>query len=288
VTRLATTSAGLLMKAGRVLASCLPEDVLSQLPGAVRVRNEVRRFVRTHAFPSREEWIQVQEGFAHGMWLHINLAEERTWWAGSHEPYVQQALCAHVKSHMVAYDVGAHIGFYALPLARVACHTIAFEPDPKNAGRLRSHILRNRLTDRVWVVEAAAWSASTPAIDFQSGTPRSQGGVKWKGQRPPLATGPIRTVPAISLDDFVADGHPAPDIIKIDVEGAESQVLLGAETIMNKVRPIVIAEVHCATEFEAVKQLFEHHGYAVNWVVPKEGFPRHCLAVPSKPQFATQ
>jgi FkbM family methyltransferase len=280
VTRLATTSAGILMKAHRVLASCLPEDVLSQLPGAVQVRNVVRRFVRAHAFPSRNEWIQVQEGFARGIWLNINLAEERTWWAGTHESFVQQILCGHLKSNMVAYDVGAHIGFYALPLARVACHTVAFEPDPTNAERLRSHILRNRLTDRVWVVEAAVWSASTPAIDFQSGTPRSQGGVRANGQRPPLATGPTRAVPAISLDDFVADGNPAPDIIKIDVEGAESQVLLGAETIMNDVRPIVVAEVHSASEFEAVKKLFEHHGYLVDWVVPKEGYPRHCLAVP--------
>ena len=278
---LATRSAGLLMKARRTLARYLPEDTLSQVPGAVRTSNIVRRFVRTHVFPSHSEWIRVQEGFARGIWLHINVADERTWWAGTHEPSVQHALCAHLTSHMVAYDVGAHIGFYTLAMGRVACETIAFEADSENAARLRSHVLRNRLTDRIRVVDAAVWSASTPAIDFQRGTPRSQGGVSWKGQKPPLATGPIQSVAAISLDDFVAAGNPPPNIIKIDVEGAEAEVLLGAKTIMTNVRPIVLVEVHGASEFAAVKQVFEYSCYSVDWVILKEGYPRHCFAFPS-------
>ena len=279
--RLITKSTGLLMKAGRALARSLPEDALSQVPGAVRAGNAVRRFVGAHAFPSRNEWIQVQEGFARGIWLNINLAEERTWWAGTHEPFVQQALCAHLKPNMVAYDVGAHIGFYALPMARVACETIAFEADPENAVRLRSHILRNRLGDKIRVVQSAVWSASTPAIDFQTGAPRSQGGVRWNGQRPPLATGPTRSVIATSLDDFVADGNPAPNLIKIDVEGAEVQVLLGAKSILNNARPIVLVEVHGASEFAAVNQVFERCCYSANWFIPEEGYPRHCFALPS-------
>jgi FkbM family methyltransferase len=281
VTRLATTSAGLLMKAGRTITRCLPEDVLSQFPSVLRAGNAVRRFVRKHAFPSRNEWVQVQEGFARGIWLCINLAEERTWWAGSHEPYVQHALRSHLKSHMVAYDVGAHIGFYALPMARVAGQTIAFEPDPESAARLRSHILRNRLEDKIRVLDAAVWSASTPAIDFQRGMPRSQGGVSWKGKRPPLATGPTQSVPAVSLDDFVAAGNPAPHIIKIDVEGGEGQVLAGGGAVMDTIRPIVLVEVHGASEFAAVKQIFEHHCYYEDWVIPREGYPRHCFAFPS-------
>jgi FkbM family methyltransferase len=131
------------------------------------------------------------------------------------------------------------------------------------------------------VVDAAVWSVSTPAIDFQRGTPRSQGGVSWKGQKPPLATGPIQSVAAISLDDFVAAGNPAPNIIKIDVEGAEAEVLLGAKTIMNSIRPVVLVEVHGANEFSAVKQAFESYSYYADWILPKEGYPRHGLAFPS-------
>lgn len=281
MTRLATRSTGLLMKVGRALARCLPEDALSQVPGAVRASNAVRRFVRANAFPSCNGWIQVQEGFARGIWLNINLAEERTWWAGTHEPFVQQALCAHLKSNMVAYDVGAYVGFYALPMARVACETIAFEADPENATRLRSHILWNRLGHKIRVVQSGVWSASAPAIDFQTGTPRSQGGVSWDGQRPPLATGPTQNVIATSLDDFVAAGNPAPNIIKIDVEGAEARVLWGAETILSNFRPIVLVEVHGAGEFAAVKRVFEYRCYSLDWIIPKEGYPRHCFAFPS-------
>jgi FkbM family methyltransferase len=223
----------------------------------------------------------VQEGFAHGIWLNINMAEERTWWAGFHEPSMQQSLCAHLKPQMVTYDVGAHIGFYTLPIARMGCQTIAFEADPENVVRLRSHILRNRLVDKIRVVQTAVWSASTPTIDFQRGTPRSQGGVSWEGQRPPLATGPTLRVHATSLEDFVAASNPAPGIIKIDVEGAEAQVLLGAQKIMDDVRPIILVEVHGASEFEAVKQILDHHGYNADWIIPEERYPRHCFAFPS-------
>ena len=281
MTRLITRCTGLLMRAGRVLARCLPEDALSQVPGAVHASNAVRRFVRANAFPSRNEWIEVQEGFARGIWLDINLAEERTWWAGTHEPYVQRALSAHLKSNMVAYDVGAHMGFFALPMARVACETIAFEADPENAARLRSHIVRNRLGNKIRVVQSAVWSASTPAIDFQTGTPRSQGGVRSNGLRPPLATGPTQSVIATSLDDFVAAGNPAPNLIKIDVEGAEAQVLFGAKSILNTLRPIIFVEVHGATEFAAVKRVFEHRRYFLDWIIPEEGYPRHCFAFPT-------
>lgn len=278
--RLATQSIGLLMKAGRALTRCLPEAGLSRVPGATRANSVVRQFFRTHAFPSRNEWIQVQEGFAGGIWLHINLAAERTWWAGSHEPSVQKALLSHLKTHMVAYDVGAYIGFYALPIARITSKAIAFEADAENVARLRCHILRNRLTGKIRVVNAAVWSTSTSAIGFQKGSPRSQGGINWNNQKPPLATGPIQKVPAISLDDFVAAGNPAPNIMKIDVEGAEAQVLLGADTILTNIRPIVLVEVHGVSEFAAVTQVLERHCYSADWAIPKEGYPRHCLALP--------
>lgn len=85
---------------------------------------------------------------------------------------------------------------------------------------------------------------------------------------------------ALCLDDFVASGGPAPDVIKIDVEGAESEVLKGAVDILQTRRPALIVKVHTADEHAAVSQILDDTSYTVRWNTPPEGFPRQCLAAP--------
>ena len=61
----------------------------------------------------------------------------------STNPAIQRAVRQLTERGMVFYDVGAHIGSYALPAARAGARVIAFEPDPENASRLRAHVYRN-------------------------------------------------------------------------------------------------------------------------------------------------
>ena len=49
------------------------------------------------------------------------------------------------------------------------------------------------------------------------------------GQRPVLGSGHLIDVPAVTLDDFVANGGPAPQLVKIDVEVGEYDVLRGGD-----------------------------------------------------------
>jgi len=52
-------------------------------------------------------------------------------------------------------------------------------------------------------------------------------------------------VRAATLDELVAGGEaPAPDVVKIDVEGAELDVLAGMERVLAEVRPVLICEMH--------------------------------------------
>jgi Methyltransferase FkbM domain len=64
------------------------------------------------------------------------------------------------------------------------------------------------------------------------------------GQRPVVGTGEVITVPAITLDDFLAVGGPSPQLVKIDVEGGEYEVLRGGTNLFQNQRPLIIAEVH--------------------------------------------
>jgi FkbM family methyltransferase len=108
----------------------------------------------------------------------------------------------------------------------------AFEPDPDvplrgpHAAALRG--------GRVHLVAAALWSRTgTVVFRADSGNPA---GSRVLGAAAPAAAG--REVPAVSVDDFVAaNGLGGLDFLKLDVEGAEPEVLAGARATIAASRP---------------------------------------------------
>ena len=82
---------------------------------------------------------------------------------------------------------------------------------------------------------------------------------------------------AIALNDF-AQAHPAPTLIKIDVEGAEADVLRGSEEIFARSKPVLICEVHHGQAAEDVTRWLNERGYTFEWLEASSQFPRHLLA----------
>ena len=192
-------------------------------------------------------WVRVERGLAKGAWLQLRLPGKSTYWEGTHEPQTQDLLNQWVLPSTVAYDIGAHLGLFALGMAKCVGPNgvvLAFEPDPESASRLRENIVRNGLQGRVQVVEAAVWSHSGDGlIPFRRGSrARSHGGVEADGSRAVLATGEVIKVPVVTLDEFIQRGHPVPQLMKIDVEGGEYHVLRGASDLLRDRRPIVVID----------------------------------------------
>ena len=77
-----------------------------------------------------------------------------------------------------------------------------------------------------------------------------------------LGSGDLISVPAMSLDDFIANGGPIPHVVKIDVEGAELEVLRGSSRLFEACRPIVLCEVIPDTAPE-VTEFFSSRGYQI-------------------------
>lgn len=237
--------------------------------------------------PSEFTWVQVESGLAQGLWLLLDLDIEGGYWIGSYEPKVQYYLERCCAPGSVFYDIGTSLGFFSLAVARRVGpqgKVFGFEPEPDNARRFSQMIVRNSFQDRVTVIDAAAWSCSSNEICFQRGGVQSTyGGVLADGQRPVLAQGGTRLVRSVSLDDFVAEGHPAPGVIKIDVEGGESEVLKGARHIFAWAKPTLICEVHHRDAAHWITKWLAEVKYIVEWHIPEEQFPRLLFAEAAHP-----
>lgn len=157
--------------------------------------------------------------------------------AGSYEPAVTDRFLAQLRENSIVLDVGAHWGLYTLMAAPLVRSVIAFEPDPGNRAILETNIRLAGLGNVA--VRAEALSDRTGTIEFHRYVGRSWGMSMMGGLLPSGFTVPV-SVPTIAIDGLGA----TPDLIKIDVEGAEHAVLKGAERTLARSGPALIVEVH--------------------------------------------
>jgi FkbM family methyltransferase len=203
--------------------------------------------------------LRVWSGPLRGAYIRTPKLSRLSFSTGTYQSHVTKALQAAVKPGMVAYDLGAHIGYFSLVLTRLVGNSgkvFAFEPDPNNLRALRHNLAANRGRN-VKVVASVVADGSAPVLfatfHFSSvshiATKRTPGDAN------------LVEVPSLRLDDFVyRDGNPAPAVIKIDVEGAEARVFEGARRLLDTARPVIVVEVSPRTLSEVERQM-SSHGY---------------------------
>ncbi|MBI4544602.1 MAG: FkbM family methyltransferase [Gemmatimonadetes bacterium] len=222
-------------------------------------------------------WFEVAAGPAQGLWLRLNPRYETDYCDGAYEARLQAFLGDALRPGDVVYDVGAHIGFFSLLCARLvgaSGRVLALEADPENAARLREHAERNRLR-QIEVLEAAAWSAAGRLrfVRSQARSSRNTGAVLGRGDGP--GGEEVVEVRAVCLNDLLPGG-PEPRLLKIDVEGAETDVLRGATMLLASARPLILCEVHTPENLEAVARLLRGFGYTLRVLNPgNPAFPAH-------------
>lgn len=155
---------------------------------------------------------------------------------GSYEKEQTGLMVALVAAGDTVLDVGAHTGYYTV----LASHLVgrsgrvhAFEPDPRNAGFLRRHVRINGCDNTVVEEVAVAARAGTHRFGGGSGSGtarlQSDGGLE---------------VSVVTLDEYCRRGGLHPTLIKVDVEGAEAEVLRGAADLLRRHRPTLLLSTH--------------------------------------------
>ena len=193
--------------------------------------------------------------------LHIQKSGDFRGWrsgAAKKEPWTFEWLKA--IGHGVLYDVGACVGSYSLMAAARGATVIAVEPVPLNYEECLANVRLNGLSERITVLQCAAGIATGSQVLFSKPVPgyglasitRSSSGHMQQIMVPerPLAR--------------IADEHPRPTHIKIDVEGEERAVISGARDILDGVHSI-ICEIQNDYNEAAVIRMLRGRGLESVW-----------------------
>jgi FkbM family methyltransferase len=129
-------------------------------------------------------------------------------------------------------DVGANIGAYSLVAAAAGARCVAFEPAPQARRYLEQNVASNGLADRI-ELQACAVGAAAGSISVTAGMGEINHVLRAGESTETLQ------VPMASLDGFFA-GRTPPVLIKIDVEGFETEVVRGADGLLAARKPLAL------------------------------------------------
>ena len=207
----------------------------------------------------------------------------------AYEPEVRGALERIVQPGWVCADVGAHHGILTATLARLVGEdgrVIAFEAHPDNVALLRKAFGADERGSWVTIENLAVTDGGADSVWLHAGRGRHStewnvGGTDLDGNPTPAEV----EVPATSLDRYFEPGARL-DFVKIDVEGAEGDVLAGMQRLLRETRPVLAIEFHHDAAWEGRRHLFDA-GYDLQTLDgtrldPERDTTRvyQCLAVP--------
>jgi len=172
-----------------------------------------------------------------------------------------------IKPGQTVVEVGANIGTHTISLAKAAGpagRVVAVEPQRIIHQYLCANIALNTLANveaHLAGCGAEPGEMTVPPVDYFARRGQNFGGLS-------LATaGPGEPVPIVRLDDIMR-GRPA-QLVKIDVEGMEAQVLLGARRLIETSRPLLYVENDRPDKSDALLSLIWSMKYRTFWHIPR-------------------
>ena len=203
------------------------------------------------------------------------------YWIGQYELDIQHALQRELRPGDTFFDVGANAGFFSLVAARLVGprgRCVAFDPAPENVASVREQIELNALSHCTAMEQAVGAAAGRATFSFS--TPGDSTGHLGES----AAGEASRTVEVTTLDE-AARRHGRPAFVKVDVEGAEVDVLRGASDLLATARPRWLIELHGDQQAAEARRVMDGAGYKLftlegTALPPSAPLPKHIIARP--------
>lgn len=166
---------------------------------------------------------------------------------------IREHLADILRTASVMIDVGAHIGSHAIAYALLSspnARVFAFEAQRQQFALLRRNLDRSPVGYKVHARHAAAGHRTAPTVTlsaFAEDGPGVRQPVQY-GSAQPFNLGGLalgmggESISMVALDDLFPEVIERLDFLKLDVEGAEPFVLLGAARLVQRFRPTILLE----------------------------------------------
>lgn len=258
-------------------ARYLPARIKTAFYKNPRIANFIRQRINP-SVPDGITLIEVAGGGLAGFQIWLDLKSEKDYWLGTYELALQEALGELVQPGMIAYDIGANIGYITLLLAHLVGENgvvYAFEALPTNLERLETNVAQNQMDSRVNIVHSAVVERSGP-VEFMVGPSGGMGKAVGSVGRTNIEYSNLITVPGVSMDEFVyEDKNPVPQLVKMDIEGGETLALPGMKHLILEAQPLLLLELHGPESAECAWIILREAGYRLCYM------QRHYPPVPS-------
>ena len=158
---------------------------------------------------------------------------------GCYEHEVVSVFLSQIKHGDTVIDVGAHVGQYTLFAAGIGCTVHSFEPEPRTFATLSANVAQNQLV-KVSLNQCALAESSRLSALFSANADNIGATSLLPNEYTRKESTVVRCV---ALDEYLIEhGNPKVSFIKIDVEGAELNVLRGAQSVLSRDHPKIILE----------------------------------------------
>ncbi len=220
------------------LRRALKGSGISKVPGASALDGWLYRALKPQG---------VKSVMCHGNIVYVDGRDEGVGQAllqgGEFEHEETELFKSLVRPGMVVVDIGANLGYYTLLAARLLGgqgRVYAFEPDPANYALLVKNIQANAFSNVVSTQMAVSDHAGSHLLfrhkyNFGCHSLSKANATEYDGSTEVTTT---------TLDHFFAEVHPESkiDLIKMDVQGAEGQVIDGARNLLGEMKPAILME----------------------------------------------
>jgi FkbM family methyltransferase len=242
----------------------IPKNLINAIYRCSFLSHCIRSVLNYYA-PTGLTEVSIKSGALSGFRLKLDLKSEKSYWLGTYETLMIQAIHDFVKPGMMVYDIGANIGYLSLVFSQAVGkqgRVYAFEPLLENVKRIHTHIALNSLDEIITVFPYAVFD-SNGRQPFLVHELHAMGKLSGSSGRDETYKNQI-VVRTLCLNEFIfKEENPPPDLIKIDIEGGAVQALPGMSKVLKKYQPIILMELHGPEEAQITWDLLRQCNYKI-------------------------